>query len=270
MDKVTFAESAVKSSLETTLQEALNILNSDDGESFEEKKEVLIKHLRSHKELLLVDSLADLAIADKMGQQIKDEFWRFGEITYPGSDIILRKAGDADREGYLTLQREYSIMKSMLKDETYCDIACNEHLDPKALMFTIIKGETYIGYCGIKNTAQKSWEIVVEILPQWTRKEIGYIAISVMLDAIKTRLGETEFRVRIDPSNHASQKLFEKLGAVPNGISEFLIHDQSTLERIEEDNLQYIDEQLIALANKFNVEPRKLLSHVLEYTLPWC
>ena len=41
------------------------------------------------------------------------------------------------------------------------------------------------------------------------------------------------------------------------------------MEKCEEDNLQYIDDRLIALSAKFQVEPRKLLSHVLEYTLSW-
>ena len=49
MDKETFAEYAVKSSLETTLQEALDILDADYGKSFEEKKEALIKHLQNHQ-----------------------------------------------------------------------------------------------------------------------------------------------------------------------------------------------------------------------------
>ena len=82
-------------------------------------------------------------------------------------------------------------------------------------------------------------------------------------------LGINQFRVRIDPGNHASQKMFEKLGAIPNGISEFLIHDKATLEKCEEGNLHLIDADTISLAEKFGVEPRKLLSHILEYSLPW-
>ena len=158
-------------------------------------------------------------------------------------------------------------MKSMLKEESYCDMIWNEHLEPKALMLTITKAGTYIGYCGIKNTTQKPWEIAIELLPQWTNRGIGRIAIPAMMAAIYERLNEMEYRVRIDPGNVPSQKLFEKLGAVPNGISEFLIHDQDSLKKVEEDNLHLIDEDTITLAAKFGVEPRALLSHVLEYTL---
>ena len=267
MNTESFAEYAVKNTIEDTLQEALDILDADDGKSFEEKKDALIKHLRSHKEPVLVDALADLAIADKKGQHMKDTFWSQGDVTCKDTSIILRKVDDSDRDGYLELQKEYSIMKGMLKEQAYCDMAWNEHVEPKALMLTILKDGAYIGYCGIKSTAQEPWEIAIELLPQWTHHGIGYQAIAAMMDAIATRLGVTEFRVRIDPGNRASQNLFEKLGAKPNGISEFLIHDQAALEKVEEDNLHLIDADLIALAAKFNVEPRTLLSHVLEYTL---
>ena len=38
---------------------------------------------------------------------------------------------------------------------------------------------------------------------------------------------------------------------------------------MEKENLNLIDAATVALADKFGVEPRKLLSHVLEYTLSW-
>lgn len=267
MNKETFAEYAVKNTIEDTLQEALDILDADDGKSFEEKKEALIKHLQSHKEPVLVDALADLAIADKRGQQLKDTFWSAGDVTCEDASITLRKVDDSDREGYLELQKEYSIMKGMLNEQAYCDMAWNEHVEPKALTLTVLKDGAYVGYCGIKNTSQEPWEIAIELLPCWTNQGIGSQVITAMMEAIAKRLGVTEFRVRIDPGNRASQKLFEKLGATPNGISEFLIHDQDALNKVEEDNLHLIDEDLTALATKFGVEPRHLLSHVLEYTL---
>lgn len=269
MPKEVFKEYATKSAIEETIQEALDILEADDGKSFEEKKEALIKHLQKHQEPVLIGALADLATADKAGQQIKDNFWSFGEITCPDRNIILRNVSAADREGYLLMQREYSLMKHMLNEPVYCEMVWNEQLDPKALMLTITMGSEYVGYCGIKNTTEAAWEIAIEILPQWTKAGIGYIALSGMLTAIKARLGIAQFRVRIDPSNYASQRLFDKLGAVPNGISEFLIHDQNALEKCEEENLHLIDEHLRTVADKFGVEPRKLLSHVLEFTLQW-
>lgn len=44
-----------------------------------------------------------------------------------------------------------------------------------------------------------------------------------MLTELKERLNVNEFRIKVEPDNYAGQKLFEKLGAVPYGITEFMI-----------------------------------------------
>lgn len=269
MDRERVKDYAIKSSLESTVQEVLDLLEADNGKPFEEKKAAAVNLLRKSKEAPLAEALVDFAVADTVGKTIKEKFWDAGTISCLNGGLILRKVEEADRDGYIGLQKAYNLMNSMLKEETYCDMVWREHQEPKALMFSIIKDGQYIGYCGIKNTSQEPWEIAIEILPDWTNQGIGRIAIDGMLDAVKARLGINQFRVRIDPGNHASQKMFEKLGAIPNGISEFLIHDKATLEKCEEDNLHLIDADTISLAGKFGVEPRKLLSHILEYSLPW-
>ncbi len=48
-----------------------------------------------------------------------------------------------------------------------------------------------------------------------------------------------------------------------------MLHEEEDIRMCEEENLQEIDEKLIEVAEKFGVEPRKLLSHVLEYSLEW-
>lgn len=133
-------------------------------------------------------------------------------------------------------------------------------------MCTITYESKYVGYCGIKDTRKDQWEISIEILKKNSNKGIGYRSINILLQAIKERLGVTGFRVRIEPDNEASQRLFEKLGATPNGISEFLLHGQK-MEEYEEANLKLLDNRLVGLAGKFGVEPRKMLSCVLEYEM---
>ncbi len=260
-------ERAIKNSLETTIQDVLDLLEADDGKSFEEKKAAAIALLNKSKEPCLSEVLVDLAAAEITCAKIKNAFWSQGPIVCEAHGITLRKVEEIDRDGYLTIQRDYAVLKSMLKESSYCDLIWNEHIEPKALILTIEKNGQYIGYCGVKNTSQKPWEIVIEILRNWTGQGIGIIAITEMMKAMSERLGVTEFRVRIDPANKPSQKMFEKLGAVPNGVSEFLIHDQDALEKLEEDNSHMIDADIEALAMRFNVEPRVLLSHVLEYSL---
>ena len=90
-----------------------------------------------------------------------------------------------------------------------------------------------------------------------------------MLTEIKARLGKDEYRVKIDPVNYASQSLFIKLGAVPQGIVKYLLRDEEGIRSFEEENIDEIDDKLVAVAQQFGVEPKKLLSHVLEYELKW-
>ena len=229
----------------------------------------MVEHLSNSRNTELSEILVDRAIMEKTGLRIKTEFWRSGIVTCPDPSMILRDVEDSDRDGFLAIQQEYSLMKSMLSEEVYRDMIWREHCEDRAMNMSIVKEGVYIGYCGIKNTAQEPWEIAIEIHRDWTKNGVGPVAISAMLDAIKARLGITEFRVRIDPGNTASQKMFERLGAVPNGISSYLIDDPSIIEQCEENNLHLIDDAVIALAEKFGVEPRKLLSHILEYTLSW-
>lgn len=104
---------------------------------------------------------------------------------------------------------------------------------------------------------------------KWRRQGIGYNALKIFLSEMKSRVQKREFRVKIDSDNYASQGLFEKLGAVPYGIAEFMLHKEEDIRKCEEENLQEIDDKLMEVAEKFGVEPRKLLSHVLEYRLEW-
>lgn len=199
----------------------------------------------------------------------KERFREFGDISCCNGTILLRKVADSDRAAFLRLQQEYSPLRSLLKDDKFCSDIWGKHNDDSALMLSIEKDREYIGYCGIKDISGECREIAIELLPEWTHQGIGTAAITAMLDALNTRLGIADFRVRIDPANIESQGLFEKLGAKPKGISEFILHNEDEIRQCEEENLHLIDEKLIAIAQKFGVEPRKLLSHVLEYTLHW-
>lgn len=269
MGNRTVAENSANGSLNATLQEVLDILEAEDGKSFEDKKEDAIKLLRRIEDSPLADTLVELASSEMDAAKVKAIFWAHGSISTTDKTISLRQIESSDRGDFLDIQREYSVMKSMLKEEVYCDMVWKEHTEDKSLMCAILKNGTYIGYCGVNNITLEPWEIAIEIKPEWTKQGIGAIAVSAMLDQFKARLGNTTFKVRIDPSNSSSQKLFEKLGAVPRDIAELWIHDKKMLEQCEEDNLHYIDDRLIAVAEKFAVEPRKLLSHVLEYSLEW-
>ena len=269
MNDQTVIQNIAKESLNKTLEEVLWLLEADDGKTFEEKREEAVRLLSEEAAPELAETLVDLASAEKEGAKMKAMFWGLGDVLLDNGRILLRKPTESDRDGYIAIQEAYNPMRKMLKEQSFCDMIWKEMNSDKSLMLSIEVNGEYIGYCGIKNTAQSPWEIAIELKPDWTGKGIGRLAIAAMLDEIKQRLGRAEYRLRTEPSNYASQKLFERLGAKPNGISELWIHDQETLTKIEEDNLSQINEDLLEVAAKFKVEPRLLLSHILEYTLLW-
>ena len=269
MKNQSLAANAMKISIEDSIHKVMNIIEKEDGRTFEEKKKEAINFLKDKENTLLAERLIDIATNDEMGKKIYKKFWAMGECIITENEIILRKVQDSDKDIFIELQKENNIVKSMMKEEAYRNMLWNEHIEYNALMFSVIVDNEYAGYCGIKNTTHEQWEIAIEILNKWKHKGIGYRAISVMLDEIKNRLNVSEFRVRIDAENYPSQRLFEKLGAEPNGISEFLLHEEADIRRCEEENIHLLDERIQELAKQFNVEPRKLLSHVLEYKLMW-
>lgn len=176
---------------------------------------------------------------------------------------------DSDKDKYIQLQKETSVVKSMLQEKSYQNMLWKEHIQDKSLMFTIEVAGEYAGFCGINNLTRENWEIAIELLTNYRNRGIGYVAIGIMLTEIRERLGVKDFRVKIDSDNYASQRLFEKLGAIPYGIAEFMLHKEEDILRCEEEYLNEIDDRLIQNVEKFHVELRKLLSHVLEYELSW-
>ena len=269
MGEKNLSHKAMKICMEGSIQNVLNILEEDDGKSFEEKKKEAIAYLEMQEDALLTDKALRAAVNDDTGKRIKEKFWKEGNIIGNDAHIQIRSVQETDRNQFLRLQRETCIMKSMLKEESYQRRIWDGHIQDKSMMFTIEVDGKYAGYCGIHNLSSENWEIAIELLKRFRKKGVGYTAISMMLSEIKSRLGVNEFRVKIDADNYASQRLFENLGAVPHGIAEYILHEEKDIARCEEENLEEIDDNLVQVAAKFGVEPRKLLSHVLEYELKW-
>lgn len=173
MDSEKMASFAAKAEMDTMLQTVLELIDSDDGKDFEEKRKEAIEFLSQKKSRNVAEILVDLAIDDQTGKEIASSFWAAGQPIQIKDELILRAANPSDRETFLEIQRIYSPMRSMLQEGAYCDMVWKEHIQPKALMCSILKNDTYIGYCGIKDTAHEPWEIAIELLPQWTRQGIG-------------------------------------------------------------------------------------------------
>ncbi len=98
-------------------------------------------------------------------------------------------------------------------------------------------------------------------------QEYGYSALKMYLETVADMSNRHEFASRVDTDNIASQNLMEKLGFQPYGLSEFLLYREEDKLAAEEEYKNKLDDRYMALAKKFYVEPRKLLSHVLEYRM---
>ena len=181
----------------------------------------------------------------------------------------MRKAIDDDQEPYYQLKKEHAYMKSAFAKPEFKDELWQEYLSEESLYYTIAKKEDniFIGYCGIKNLNRKIWEIAIEIKGDCCHQGYGYSALKMYLETVAKISKRREFASRVDTDNIASQNLMERVGFQPYGLSEFLLHREEDKLAAEEEYKDKLDDRYMALAKKFNVEPRKLLSHVLEYRI---
>ena len=231
-------------------EEILRVIEAKEKELLEE-----INYLEK-KEAALLGGVYDLSLFDR-------------NVLCENSDIILRKAIEDDKEPYYQLKREYAYMKSAFSKPEFKDELWQEYLSEESLYYTIAKKEdnNFIGYCGVKNLNRKVWEIAIEIKSDYCHQGYGYSALKMYLETVAGISNRHEFASRVDTDNIASQNLMEKLGFQPHGLSEFLLHKEEDKLAAEEEYKDKLDARYMALAKKFKVEPKKLLSHVLEYRI---
>lgn len=233
-----------------TKEEILRVLKEKEKELLEE-----IRFLEK-KEEALIGGEYDLSLFDH-------------NILCEDSKIVLRKPVDNDLEPYYLLKKEYAYMKSAFAKPEFKNELWQEYLSEESLYYTIARREDdiFIGYLGVKNLNRKIWEIAIEINSDCCHRGYGYRALKMYLETVADISNRHEFSSRVDTDNIASQNLMEKLGFQPYGLSEFLLYREEDQLAAEEEYKDKLDDRYMTLAKKFGVEPRKLLSHVLEYRI---
>lgn len=233
-----------------TKEEILRVVKEKEKELLEE-----IRYLEKREEDLIGGEY-DLSLFDK-------------NILCEDSEIVLRIPADNDLEPYYFLKKEYAYMKSAFAKPEFKNDLWQEYLSEESLYYTIARREdnVFIGYCGVKNLNRKVWEIAIEIKSDCCHRGYGYRALKMYLETVANIFNRHEFASRVDTDNIASQNLMEKLGFQPYGLSEFLLHREEDKLAAEEEYKDKLDDRYMTLAKKFEVEPRKLLSHVLEYRI---
>lgn len=189
-----------------------------------------------------------------------------GKVFVEGNKICLYVIKKEEKEKYIKLSYQYSLMKKMYEEEKFREATWNEFMSETAFVCSIyekITGE-YIGYCSIKDLTKDDWELAIELMPDKCHKGYGYEALSLFMKKLYILSGRRFFRARVEIDNHASQGLMKKLGGIPNGISEFMLHGEE-IERFQKKYKDAITDEIRIVAEEFCMDAEDILGYVLEY-----
>ena len=189
-----------------------------------------------------------------------------GEIVASGDKITLGVIKDEEKEKYIAVSKAHSFTKAVYEKEEFCQSVWGDFISGNGFVCSIYIKETgeYVGYCSIKNLASEEWELAIELMPEFCHKGYGTEALSLFMDLIYKLTERRFFRARVAVDNHASQGLMKKLGATPDGISEYLLHGDD-IKIFQEENKDMITDEVREVADEFCMDAEDLLGYVLEY-----
>lgn len=258
----------------------LNKAQQEYAKSFREEILAKLECLPSHTpdwRAALEKVLDDLLHANEPPPAQRDAWDFFHEKGLPvfaqDDDITLCPITSNDEEFYRGIRMQYSLIYRSAyyaAEEHKTDLFLSEALAPEVFYCIIrdVNQNLPIGYLGIKDTSAGLWEIAIELDEKYTRQGFGPRSIRLYLNKLQHITEKTEFKARVEVDNIPSQKCFERLGAKLIGLCDSVaLKTDEEKNRFEEGHLDLIDLHMIELADRLGVEPRKLLSHVLEYRL---
>ena len=178
-------------------------------------------------------------------------------------DITLRPFEDSDKSFYCQVHKQWN----RSEPDSMCDLLW-EHTQEETSFFCVVEWDGQpVGYVAILDTRESMWELAVEFDRAFCYRGLGPKSIMLFLRKIEDITMINLFRARVEVDNLACQKCMEKIGAVLVGITTGILRNEDDCERFENENLDLIDDHIRSLAEKLNVPPEKLLSHVLEYEI---
>lgn len=246
--------------IQRTLENAVNGLEPESPEREAAFKDAL-------------DSIASAVPKKEKPQSIWDFSREKAHPVFVQDDaVIIRPAHENDAEFYVSIRMQYSMMYRVM-------ICVEKHSSESLFLLDICQPESFyciienpervpIGYLGIKDTSADIWELAIELDKQYTQHGLGPRSIVLFLNEVSLITGKTKFKAKVEADNIPSQKCFEKIGSKLIGLCNGpILKLEEEKERFEENNLNLIDANMNELADRLGVEPRKLLSHVLEYRM---
>lgn len=213
---------------------------------------------------------------DQLIQKMSGKGWNFSEeksnTTFANDDILLLKPLTEEYyDLYIKTRAEYACNRAWYLNAKNRSIATCELRQEQSLFMAILRREdnAYMGYIGLKDTSKNLWEFCIELLPEYCNQRYGCNAVKLFLKKVSEITGNDrqQFMALVEVDNIPSQKLMLKLGGRLIDIYDLLFHDEERAEKFEEEHLGEITEHMIELAYELMIEPRKLLSHVLDYRI---
>ena len=198
-----------------------------------------------------------------------------GSIVAKNDVVVLTRIADSDYSDYEIIEMENPFTKYGMRFHTnfseYMQELWKEFLDERSFVCTVRKASNneFCGYCQINNIRAEESELGIRLLKKVHNQGIGFHSLKLLMTEYAKLSGKEYFISKVDSQNYASQRLMEKLGGKPDGIcdNDFLIHTEEVRMILEKNYAHLIDDKLISVAEKFNVKPEKLLSHVLRYRI---
>ena len=245
------------------LEEALRLLENGEKDAVCNIVNQLKENLE--KRIELENTKCKSESTEKFDKSI---FPKTGMLIGEDRDVVMFVTKASEKEEYLSLSHTYSQMKNAYKDEKFLEKIWNSFIGENVFACSVYdkKTKTFVGYCTIKELRQKEWELAIELKPEWCHRGYGTQALTLFVNCVTEITGNYIYRARVEIDNYASQALLKKLGAYPNGISEYELHGKN-LDQFKRENTDLIDDKLQAVAEEFCMEAEDILGYVLEYRL---
>lgn len=254
----------LKDAEKESLIEFFNLLKKiEQADSEEEKNRLLDEAIKKAK----VD-------IEKFAPQPTGIPWDFSkekqmEIFTEEGRIKLIPFKDSDKDSYIRIHRQYVSSIYDYDYEEYRNVAFSQIMGEEGFYCGIylMDTEDMIGYVGLKDTTKNLWELVIEIDSDYRFHGIGGESIKLFIAKVSEITKKDQFNAFVEYDNAASRRMFEKIGARLIGIANNLFPSLAAASDYEEKHISEITDDMRALANELEVEPRQLLSHVLEYNV---
>lgn len=192
-----------------------------------------------------------------------------GGVFAEDSTLRLRPFSDKDKWSYYEIRRPYRIFKDNTpEDELIANYWVETQGDTE--FFCMVERASdgqIIGYITLKDTSKDLWEVAIELRPDYCGFGYGPAAILLFLNRIRDITGKRQYNFLVEVDNIPCQRCMGKIKAKLTGLMDIVFDDREQAEKFEKENLDMITEHLEGLAAELGVEPRKLLSNVLDYRL---